>query len=412
MKRIRLVSILIVLVIIVVVLWQLVFSTSEESSADIFTSGFIEAKDVAIALEASGQIVDIAASEGDHIKAGVPLVKLDDSLLEAQKQQAEASVKLAQAYLVKAIVSRDGAKKAWENTLDLQSNPLELEARIIAAQGELETAELNLIREKEIENDWRVPAAELRRDTAEKVLGNLRDYKTTGLVGIYIMNKEIYPAEGELDIAELTLAYEKDLEENWRVPTAELRRDTAKKALEDLLEIRDNPQEIDAAVDQAYTTYQTAIAAVEATEKQVEQAEASLEIIEVQLSKLTSSSPISGVVAGQHTEVGEIVQPGVPILTITELEEVTLTAYVPESKIGLVKLGQETLVSVDSYPEESFLGKVVYISPRAVFTPRNVQLKEEREKMVFAVKIRLDNPEQKLKPGMPADAKILVNAGG
>jgi len=262
-------------------------------------------------------------------------------------------------------------------------------------------AELNLIREKEIENEWRVPAAELRRDTAKKVLENLKKYDALGFVSMYFMNKEIYPAEGELDMAELTLAYEKELEEYWRVPAAELRRNIAKKALENLLDIRGNPQEIDAAVDQAHTAYQIAIAAVAAAERP-------LGIIEVQLSKLAFSSPISGVVATQSVEVGEVVQPGVPILTITELEEVTLTAYVPESKIGLVKLGQEAFVSVDSYPEESFSGQVVYISPRAVFTPKNIQLKEEREKMVFAVKIRLDNPEQKLKPGMPADARILI----
>jgi len=153
-------------------------------------------------------------------------------------------------------------------------------------------------------------------------------------------------------------------------------------------------------------------AAVAAAERQVEQAGASLEVIQVQISRLNVSSPVSGVVAARHAEVGEIAQPGVPVLTITELEEVTLTAYVPESKIGLVKLGQTALVSVDSYLGESFTGEVVYISPRAVFTPKNVQLKEEREKMVFAVKIRLANPEQKLKPGMPADAVIPVGSGG
>jgi len=411
-KKVRLVIVFLMLIVVVGGLGWAFGCDSSQSSTDIFTSGFIEARDVAIALEIGGRIVDIAAREGDRIEAGVPLIKLDDSLLKAQEQQAEANVKLARAYLEQAIVSRDGAKKAWENALDVQRNPLELDAGIIAAQGELEMAELNLLREKEIENDWRVTAAEIRRDTAEKVLENLELFELSFPVSYYKMNKEILPAKGELDIAELTLAYERELAEFWRVPAAELQRNIAQKALENLLGIRDNPQEIDAAVDQAYTAYQTAIAAVEAAERQVEQVEASLEVIEVQLSKLTSSSPVSGVVAAQHAEVGELAQPGVPILTVIELEEVTLTAYVPESKIGLVKLGQEALVSVDSYPEESFSGEVVYISPRALFTPRNIQLKEEREKMVFAVKIRLANPEQKLKPGMPADAQILTDSEG
>ncbi len=401
------------LIIVAAILWRFVFTDSSDSSADIFTSGFIEARDVAIALEAGGRIADIKADEGDSVAAGVPLVRLDDSLLMAQQWQAEANVKLARAYLEQAIASRDGAEKAWENALDVQRNPLELDARIIAAQGELELAELDLARETGIESDWRVPAAEVRYDTAEKVLENYRMAEiVVGTGWSYDRKAKTYPAEGELALAELNLAYERALEEYWRLPIAEISVDTAQKALENLLAIRDNPQEIEAAVDQAYAAYQVAETAVAAAERQVEQAGASLEVIQVQLSRLNVSSPVSGVVAARHAEVGEIAQPGVPVLTITELEEVTLTAYVPESKIGLVKLGQTALVSVDSYPGESFTGEVVYISPRAVFTPKNVQLKEEREKMVFAVKIRLANPEQKLKPGMPADAVIPVGSGG
>ena len=411
-KRVRLAVVFVVLMVVGSSLWWVSGCRATELTAGILTSGFIEAKDVAISPEVGGRIVEIDAGEGDNIKAGVPLVRLDDTLLKAQQKQAETNVKLTQAYLNQAIVARDGARKSWENALDVQHNPLELEARIIAAQGALEMAELNLVREKEVENSWQVPAAEIRRDTAEKVLQNLESFSLSFPVSYYTVNKEILPAEGELKTAELALSYEKELEEYWRIPSAELSRDTAKKALENLLAIRDNPQEINAAVDQAYSAYQTAAAAVEAAERQVEQAGASLGVIEVQLSKLGISSPVSGVVAAQNFEVGEMAQPGASILTITELEEVTLTAYVPESKIGLVKLGQEALVSVDSYPGETFHGEVAYISPRAMFTPKNIQLKEEREKMVFAVKIKLENPEQKLKPGMPADANILSNSNG
>ena len=128
----------VVIVIVGVVLWWFFSSAPSDSSTDIFISGFIEARDTAISLETGGRIVEITADEGDTIATGVPLVKLDDSLLKAQKQQAEANVELAQAYLEQAIVSRDGAKKAWENAVDVQNNPLELEARIIAAQGQLD----------------------------------------------------------------------------------------------------------------------------------------------------------------------------------------------------------------------------------------------------------------------------------
>ena len=411
-KKIRLLAVMALIIVIGAGLWWGFGRSAAEPPGEILTSGFIEARDVSIAAETGGRIAEISADEGDHVAAGTTLIILDDSLLTAQKRRVEANVNLARAYLQQAIIARDGAEKAWENALDVQSNPLELETRIIAAQGELEMAELNLLREKEIENDLGVPLAEIRFDTAEKVLENLETLKSLDWFSIYTMRKEIYPAEGELDMAELSLAYQKELEKLWSVPAAELRVATAQKALQNLLAIRDNPQELNTIVDNAQNAYQASVAAMESAELQVEQAEASLNVINVQLGKLTVASPVSGVVASRHAEAGEIAQPGFPILTVTGLDEITLTAYVPERKIGLVKLGQEVQVSVDSYPDEYFPGTIVYISPNALFTPKNIQLKEEREKMVFAVKISLANPEQKLKSGMPADARILTDAEG
>jgi len=411
-KKIRLLAVMVLIVVIGAGLWWSFGRSSSDLPGAILASGFIEARDVSIAAETGGRIAEISADEGDHIAAGTTLIRLDDSLLMAQKRQAEANVNLARAYLEQAVIVRDGAEKAWENALDVQSNPLELETRIIAAQGELEMAELNLLREKEIENDLGVPLAEIRFDTAEKVLENLETLKSLDWFSIYTMRKEIYPAEGELDMAELSLAYQKELEKLWSVPAAEFRVATAQKALQNLLAIRDNPQELNTAVDNAHNAYQASAVAAEAAELQVEQAEASLNVINVQIDKLTVASPVSGVVASRHAEAGEIAQPGLPILSITELDEVTLTAYIPERAIGLVKLGQEVQVSVDSYPDEYFSGTIVYISPNALFTPKNIQLKDEREKMVFAVKISLANLEQKLKPGMPADARILTGVEG
>lgn len=411
-KKIRLLAIALLVVVIVAGLWWSFGHSSSDQSGTILTSGFIEARDVTIAAETGGRIAEISADEGDHITAGTTLIRLDDALLMAQKRQAEANVNLARAGLEQALIARDGAKKAWENALDVQSNPLELETRIIAARGELEIAELNLLREKEIESDLRVPLAEIRYDTAEKVLENLEILKSLDWFSIYTMRKEIYPAEGELGMAELSLAYQKELEKLWSLPATELRVATAQKALQNLLAIRDNPQALNAAVDNAHNAYEASVVAAEAAGLQVEQAEASLNVINVQIDKLTVTSPISGVVASRHAEPGEIAQPGLPILSVTELDEVTLTAYIPERAIGLVKLGQEVQVSVDSYPDEYFSGAIVYIAPNALFTPKNIQLKDEREKMVFAVKISLANPEQKLKPGMPADARILTGVEG
>ncbi len=406
MRRARRAITLVIILAVIGGLWWFLGYHPSESSKDIFASGFIEAKDVAISAEIGGRIVDIAVDEGDSVQPGAVLVRLDDSLLKTQQLQAMAGVELARANLAQATVIQDGSEKAWEDARDIQQNPLELDSRIVAAQGELDTTQLNLKRVEEIDSAQQVAAAEIRRDTAQKVLDNIESFDALGLVTAYQINKEKYPAEGELALAELNLAYQKKLNEGWNIPAAELRRDIAQKSLDSLLAIRNNPQEINSAADQAYASYQTSTAAVEVAKSQMEQSKAALKTIAVQLDKLAISSPISGVVSARNLEVGEVIQPGAPILNVIGLEEVTLTAYVPESKIGLVKLGQKAVVSVDSYPGESFPGEVVYISPQAMFTPKNIQLKEEREKMVFAVKIKLANPEQKLKAGMPADVQI------
>ncbi|MGB2876829.1 MAG: biotin/lipoyl-binding protein, partial [Dehalococcoidales bacterium] len=148
-KKIRLLVVLLVIVVVGGVLWGTLGRSPAERDGTILTSGFIEARDVTISAETSGRIVEITADEGDPVTAGAILVRLDDSLLLAQKRQAEANSNLARAYLEQAVIVQDGAEKAWQNALEVQRNPLELEARIIAAQGELETAELNLLREKE-----------------------------------------------------------------------------------------------------------------------------------------------------------------------------------------------------------------------------------------------------------------------
>ncbi len=92
------------------------------------------------------------------------------------------------------------------------------------------------------------------------------------------------------------------------------------------------------------------------------------------------------------------------IAVIANLDAVYLTIYVSENQLGKIKLGQEAQISVDSFPNRAFNGKVIYISPEAEFTPKNIQTKEERLKLVYGVKIEIKNTDGSLKPGMPADA--------
>lgn len=119
-------------------------------------------------------------------------------------------------------------------------------------------------------------------------------------------------------------------------------------------------------------------------------------------------SPVNGIVLDTNLEVGEVAFPGTPILSIGDISHPWIYIYVNETKLGLVKIGQEAKVFIDSFPGRAFKGKVVSISNKAEFTPKTIQTKEERVKLVFAVKIAIENPERILKPGMPADAEIIT----
>ncbi len=132
-------------------------------------------------------------------------------------------------------------------------------------------------------------------------------------------------------------------------------------------------------------------------------AEATLKAIEIELERTTLKAPVGGVILQRLVHVGELASPGAPLFTLADLDEVTLTVYVPEAELGRVSLGQAVDITVDAY-DEVFPGEVSHIASEAEFTPKNVQTQEERVHMVFAVKIRLQNPEHQLKPGMPADA--------
>ena len=145
---------------------------------------------------------------------------------------------------------------------------------------------------------------------------------------------------------------------------------------------------------------------IKAGEAVKEAAEAQVKLIERQIEDATVTIPINGVISERYVELGEFVSVGSLLATVIDLKHVWVMAYVSEKNLGKVKLGQQGKVMVDSFPNKEFIGKVTYISPEAEFTPKNIQTKEERVKLVFGVKIEVDNPDQELKLGMPADAVI------
>jgi HlyD family secretion protein len=212
--------------------------------------------------------------------------------------------------------------------------------------------------------------------------------------------------------------------------TAVAQREDIQTTLNDLLRLRDDPQEAQLQVAQAEAARQTALAGVEVAkaqldlleagarpeqialaQAQVEQAEAALAALLVERDQHRLSAPLAGWVVKKIAHEGEMAIPGNPLLTLADLSSLTLTVYVPETDLKLVEIGQKIKVLTDAFPDEPFAGQVIFINDEAEFTPKNVQTKEERVNTVFAVKIRLEDEAQRLKPGMPADA-ILAERGG
>ncbi|MBU0951440.1 MAG: efflux RND transporter periplasmic adaptor subunit [Elusimicrobia bacterium] len=141
---------------------------------------------------------------------------------------------------------------------------------------------------------------------------------------------------------------------------------------------------------------------------QVEVLSANMRNAKAQLDNASLKAPISGIVLSKNAEEGEIAFPGMSILTVTNPGDTWIKIYVPETMLGRVKLGQDVKVKTDSYPNKIYSGKVSNIASEAEFTPKNIQIKDERVKLVFAVKVRIENPNQELKQGMPADAEIAL----
>lgn len=147
---------------------------------------------------------------------------------------------------------------------------------------------------------------------------------------------------------------------------------------------------------------------IDAAESRVQQARAAVRTAEHRLQDTEIHSPSAGIVLRKNIELGETVGQGVPVYTIGDLSNPWIKVYVKEDKLGWIKIGQKAKVTTDSRPNKTYEGRVSYISSEAEFTPKSVQTQEERVKLVFGVKVRVDNAEEELKPSMPADVRIAI----
>jgi HlyD family secretion protein len=209
------------------------------------------------------------------------------------------------------------------------------------------------------------------------------------------------------------------------VKVAQANTAAAQTTLKNLQAQRANPQEAQTQVDAAYAKHQSAEAAVAqaeavlnglkagatteqiaAAQAQVDVARAALEAAQTQLDKAIITAPVNGLIAATSVHTGELAAPALAALKLADLDQVHVTIYVPGGELGQFSIGQPINVQVDAFPDRVFPGTIVAISDTAEYTPRNVRTPNERMKLVYAVKIKIDNPDHMLKPGLQAEAEV------
>lgn len=396
-------------------------------------SGTIEAVTIAVAPELGGKVVEVYVDEGDTVRAGQPLFRLDEGLLQAQRRAALASLDVARAAVTTAEATLAAARANYEltqnavhaeaapyRTADWGSDFVALMSqtdKIAAVQAEVEAAyQAREAAQNALTTALNTAAAAdfvaaesrlLRAGIALTVTGDVLERATAAAaVDLRETAQAVYD-EAQAEFEEAQAAYEElqQSEAAQAVLAARANLSVAEEryqaAQDRLLSYQIGPYSPRLTAAQA--AVRQAEAAAEQARLAVAQAEANLALLDAQIAKLTVAAPTDGVILSRLIQPGEVLAAGATALKLGQLDELLLTVYVPEDRYGRLVLGQTATVTVDSFPDERFTATIVHIADRAEFTPRNVQTVEGRSTTVFAVRLCLANPKGKLKPGMPAD---------
>jgi len=439
-KRPPIPVIIIVILVILVGAYFGIRALLDKGNGALTASGTIEAVDITISPELGGKVVEVNVDEGDAVSTGDVLFRLDDATYQAQRAVAVASLNLATAASSTAdaaqataqanffpVLNAARAESAATRTSDWRGvNPAgytlpggyfsQLD-QMAAAQAEVDNAQVARDLTQDSLRTLLVESASAEFTTAETRLLNARaalivaqdvltraslsnntDLQNTAQIAYDDAKTELEDAQSTYDSLKNTEADKSIIIVRADLAVAQERYEAAQDRLLTLQTGKNSPK---VAVVRA--ALQQAIFAADQAYLAVVQAEASLALIDVQIGKLTVTAPADGVILTRNIEPGEVIAPSAAVMTLGRLDSLTITVYIPEDRYGELSLGQSATVSVDSFPGETFTASVIHIADQAEFTPRNVQTVEGRKSTVFAIKLLVQEPDGKLKPGMPAD---------
>lgn len=375
------------------------FLKPKQDDSRLVVSGRIEGYEVNCGPKIGGRVDFVAHREGDAVKKGELLIKLADDDIQAQLRSARAkkarSADLAQqaSYQLQVIQSQiDEAKlRVTQSSEDTRAQIDQAEANVAQAQARLSEAQAQLTQSK---SDLQLAAVRKQRYGFLASRGAVTDdendqasttYDTARAV-VTAKESSVEAAVKQLNVSRANLASARTTRLNPGMREAQL-------------------QALNNQLTQA--RFQLASA-----KQDVASAAADEEQIMANIAYLNITSPIDGIVTARPVEPGAVVVAGQTVLSLINLDTVYMRAYVPEGRIGQVRVGESATVTLDSSPSKPFTGSVIQIDPEGSFTPENIYFKDDRVKQVFGIKIGINQPDRFAKPGMPADAEIMLDTVG
>lgn len=354
---------------------------SRPKPVDLQLSGRIEGYQTDVGAKIGGRVNYIAVREGDQVKTGQVVARLNDDEVQAQLRGAQARLTAAQQQenqsrlQIQVVESQiQQARLTLEQSQgDQQGRIFQADSTVAAAEAQLKQAQAQL----KLARVNRDRFAQLVREGAatRQQFDQAQTNYETAQATVEANQKQVDAARGGLTLAQ----------------TSSLNPDIRNAQVSGLLQQR-----------------QQAYAQLKAAQAEVKNAQAAIQQIQAQIAYLNVISPINGVVTARSVEPGAVVSSGRTLLSVVNLNTVYLRGFIPEGSIGKVRVGQKATVFLDSDPNKPLNSTVAAIDPQASFTPENIYFRDDRVQQVFGIKLQIENPSGFAKPGMPADATILT----
>jgi HlyD family secretion protein len=376
----------------VLVYWALTTCLIRPSNR-IEASGTIETTEVDVSFQVAGKVQERLVQEGDRVVRGQIVARLDLQPLQESLERARAQLEAAKLALHQAQDSLSWSRRTVEEQeraaraavesnqaryQEVKSGPraqeiLQVEAALAAAEATYAKTKLDVERARELVRKNVYSQAAL--DAAEAAFTGAKSQRESAQQALNLAREgsrkeEIESAEAQLRQARAALA---QATSNW-------------------MQVKIREKDLAAA------------------EARVQELQAAYNIVNINLEYGELRAPINGWVLQKNIEAGEVVNIGTPVVTLGNIEDLWMNVYVGEAAVGKLCLEDPVEIKVDAHPNQVFSGNIIFISQEAEFTPKNIQTKDERTKLVYRVKVSIRNKEQKLKPGMPADAVLQLRS--